>query len=596
MNMRPLVNRGWWTSPRRRELGGGLGIAFLITLAAAVASQLIGPGRGVPEALIHALRLGPRGQLVVKVVYCIAAGGAAAAVVAIFALLRRSLGEGRRVTRRIPIAAAVALVLGCFVGPDFAVGSPPIGAYVSTGAYEFVSAPMLHPPIVRADIMRPGRPLSGYIFIANLDNMSKSGTMVGQSGPLILDQHLSPVWFMPVPEDDLAADLSLQTYEGRPVLAWWQGQIENAGTESGEYIVVDQHYRRVAQLRGADGWALSMHEIVIRGNDAWVTASKNVAVDLSPYGGAQDGTVIDSAVQEYNLETGQLLWSWDALAHIPLSDSWAPPPTGGAWDAYHVNSIDLLDDGAFVVSMRNTWAAYKVDIASGGIEWTLGGKHSSFTFGSGADFQWQHDVAAYPGTPFVTVFDDHCCQVTRGGSTVWPTGPSRGLVLKLDLATHTATVAEQYRLGARVDSEYMGSIQPLPDGNEFVGWGSEPHFSEFTPSGRLLLDAVLPGPDISYRATVEPWVGLPLYPPSGAARWDRGRAIVYASWNGATEVAAWRVLAGSGGTTLLPAGSAPKVGFETAIVVPRSDRKFRVQALNGRGRVLGTSPPFGIAN
>lgn len=91
-------------------------------------------------------------------------------------------------------------------------------------------------------------------------------------------------------------------------------------------------------------------------------------------------------------------------------------------------------------------------------------------------------------------------------------------------------------------------------------------------------------------------MGLPLYPPSGAARWHKGRAIVYASWNGATEVASWRVVAGSGGATLLPAGSTPKVGFETAIVVPRSDREFRVQALNGRGRVLGTSPPFGIAN
>jgi hypothetical protein len=588
------VPETWWKSPR--QIGGGVAIALLITLATGMTSHLIGTGRGVPEALIHVLQLGPRGQLAVKLAYCVAAGLAAAAALAICGVIPTPIGARPPVIRRVRIAVTVAVVLGCFVGPDFAVGSPSVGAYTSRGAYEFVSAPTLHPPIVRADAIRPGRLASGYIFLATLYNLSQSGTMVGQSGPLILDQHLSPVWFMPVPQNDLAANLSVQTYEGRPVLAWWQGQIEDAGNENGEYIVVDQHYTRVAELRGADGWQLSMHEIVIRGHDAWVTASRNVPVDLTRYGGADNGTVIDSAVQEYNLQTGQLVWSWDALAHIPLSDSWDRPPISGPWDAYHVNSIDLLRDGTFVVSMRNTWAGYKVDIASGRIEWTLGGKQSSFRFGAGADFQWQHDMVVYPGTPLVTVFDDHCCQVTSDGATMPPTGPSRGLVLKLDLATHTAVVAEQYSLGARFDSEYMGSIQPLRGGNEFVGWGSEPHFSEFTPSGRLLLDAVLPGPDITYRATVEPWVGLPRYPPDGAARWDRGRTIIYASWNGATQVASWRLLAGSGSTTLLPVGGGPKVGFETAIVVSRNYQVFRVQALDRRGRVLGTSAPFGITN
>jgi hypothetical protein len=98
-----------------------------------------------------------------------------------------------------------------------------------------------------------------------------------------------------------------------------------------------------------------------------------------------------------------------------------PVPTDNSlWDAYHLNSIELLGDGSFVASMRNTWAAYKVSIATGRIEWTLGGKHSTFAFGAGARFQWQHDAAVYPGTPLVTVFDDHCCQVTTTGRTVSP--------------------------------------------------------------------------------------------------------------------------------------------------------------------------------
>ena len=402
----------------------------------------------------------------------------------------------------------------CFVGTDFAAGlsyGPPIGAYTSRGAYSFVSGQALHPPNVRADATYPGQLTRGYIFIANFYDPSTPGTMTGQSGPLILDQGLSPVWFRPVPENDLAANLSLQTYEGRPVLAWWQGVVNNWGFPvSGEYVVVDQHYRVVARLRGVDGWLLTLHEIVIRGDDAWVTASKNLKTNLARYGGAPNQGVIDSAVQEYNLNTGRLLRSWDALTHIPLTDSHAPlPKDGSLWDAYHVNSIDLPGDGSFVVSMRNTWAAYKVDIATGTIEWTLGGKHSSFRFESHADFRWQHNVTVYPGTPLVTVFDDRCCQITSGGTTVPAASPSRGLVLKLNSVAHTANAVDQYTLGASFHSEYMGNIEPLPGGKEFVGWGSQPHFSEYTASGQLLLDAVLPSPDLTYRATVEPWIGLP---------------------------------------------------------------------------------------
>jgi hypothetical protein len=119
---------------------------------------------------------------------------------------------------------------------------------------------------------------------------------------------------------------------------WWQGHINSEDvTESGEYVVVDQHYRVVARLRGADGWVLTVHDIAIRGDDAWVTAAKNVPLDLSRYGGVRNGVVGDSAVQEYNLMTGELVWSWDALAHIPLSDTWAP--VGSPWDAHHLNSM-----------------------------------------------------------------------------------------------------------------------------------------------------------------------------------------------------------------------------------------------------------------
>src|ERR1700727_1169891 len=113
----------------------------------------------------------------------------------------------------------------------------------------------------------------------------------------------------------------------------------------------------------------------------------------------------------------------------------------------------------------------------------------------------------------------------------------------------------------------MGDTQPLPNGNVFVGWGSEPSFSEFSRSGKLLLQGEFPGPDLSYRATVAQWVGLPLTSPLGAARQTGGDTTVYASWNGATRVASWRVLAGPSASRLAVVATHARSGFETAIPI-----------------------------
>ncbi|MGA9875730.1 MAG: MFS transporter [Solirubrobacteraceae bacterium] len=568
-----------------RQIGGGLGLAVLVTLATQRSSHLIGTGQQVPQALTDGFRLA----------YLIGAGLAGTAALVTFTTLPKlSAAASPAAVRRL--AFAVAVVLATFLALDLAFAGShgaPVGAYTTRGAYSFVTEPTLHPPkLVREGTTATNRLAGGYILTANFYNLNYP-PLVGQSGPLILDANLQPVWFQPVPEKVVASNLSLQTYEGKPALAWWQGVVTNTGqTESGEDVVVNQHYQPVARLKGKDGWVLTLHELQISGEDAWVTANRNVAKDLSKYGGAYNGALIDSAVQEYNLKTGKLLRTWDALEHIPLEDSYASVPTNGfPWDAYHVNSIALTGTGQFLVSMRNTWAAYLVDIDTGKIEWTLGGKKSSFQFGPGAAFQWQHDVRFGQGST-IDMFDDHCCQLTGGGTSVPATGPSRGLVLNLDQTTKTATLVAQYPGGDRFETEYMGDTQPLANGNTFVGWGSEPYLSEFSRSGQQLLQGRFPGPDLSYRSTVEPWVGLPLSPPAGAARTAGARTVAYASWNGATEVVSWRVLAGSGTGKLAAVASAARSGFETAIPLPRSYEIFKVQALDADGRVIGTSRQF----
>jgi EmrB/QacA subfamily drug resistance transporter len=567
-----------------RQVGGGLGLAVLITLATQHSTHLIGTGEQVPDALTDGFRLA----------YLIGAGLAAAAALMTFVALPRASAAPALPVRRLAIA--IGAVLAVFAGLTVAFAgskAPPIGKYTLSGAYSYVATPSLHPPKIRLTKHAPVSQLApGYVLTASFLNLNEP-PIVGQSGPLILDRNLQPVWFQPVPEKVVAANLSLQTYEGKPALAWWQGFITNTGsTETGEYVIVNQHYQTVARLRATGGWVLTLHEIVIDGDKAWVTANKNLAKNLSKYGGAYNGALIDSAVQEYDLKTGKLLRNWDALDHIPLGQSEASLPTNGfPWDAYHVNSIDLVGKDKFLVSMRNTWAAYLVDIGTGKIRWTLGGKRSDFKFGRDAAFQWQHDVTFQPdGT--VALFDDHCCRQTGGGTSVPATGPSRGLLLRVDERSRTATFLAQYGQGGAFESEYMGATRTLSNGNAFVGWGSEPYFSEYSHSGKLLFEGELPGPDLSYRATLAPWAGKPLTPPVGAARTTGGNTTVYASWNGATQLASWRVLAGPSAARLAVVKSAARSGFETAIEVPQAYKSFKLQALAADGRVIGASRPF----
>jgi EmrB/QacA subfamily drug resistance transporter len=584
-----------------RQVGGSLGLAVLISIATLHTSHLIGHNDAAQPALTDGFRLG----------FLVGAGCCAAALI-LTLVLPALPGAGvvggtqstGAATSRPPAARAhanprtVALAVAAVVAVFAALGlglprshGAPIGEFTTKGAYSFVSAPKLHPPKITGGPTSVGAKLSGDIMLANFYDLTQQ-PMVGQSGPLILGGNLQPIWFRPVPTDVVASNLEAQTYQGKPVLSWWQGDVTATGQiNSGEDIVVNQHYQKIATLKGADGWIPTLHEFVIRGHYAWVTANKNVPAQLASYGGVNGGALIDSAVQEYNLRTGKLVYSWVASKHISPNDSEAVPPENGfPWDAYHVNSVDPLGNGTFLVSMRNTWAVYLVNEKTGRIEWTLGGKHSTFSVPNADQFQWQHDAQLINPTT-LSVFDDHCCDITGAGVYLNATGPSRGLVLKLDTAAHTVKLVQQYSHGVSVESRYMGDLQMLPNGNAFVGWGDVPFMSEFSKSGQLIYDAVLPTPDITYRAYVQHWVGLPLYPPSGAARDKDGKTTVYASWNGATRLTSWRVITISNGTKTVVA-TARKTGFETAIAVHGSATSFEVEALDAAGKVIGTSKSF----
>ena len=283
--------------------------------------------------------------------------------------------------------------------------------------------------------------------------------------------------------------------------------------------------------------------------------------------------------------------------NVPLSESQTKAVPGVPWDAYHINAIQLTRNETFLVSLRNTWSAYLVNRLTNAVEWTLSGnpKLSTFKLPKNAGFEWQHDVELH-GSNVVSIFDDACCNLSvdaKGKATYGKaSGPTRGIVLKLNLANHTGSFVHQYSHGNNFDVAFLGNEQLLPNGNVAVGWGSLPLFSEFSKAGKMLLDAVWPGADVSYRAYVEKWVGIPFFPPSGAVRNNAGKATVYASWDGDTQVVGWRVLAGSNAQSLKTVATMAKSGFETTIPLTKTYTAYKVQALGPKNKVLGTSAAF----
>jgi hypothetical protein len=134
-------------------------------------------------------------------------------------------------------------------------------------------------------------------------------------------------------------------------------------------------------------------------------------------------------------------------------------------------------------------------------------------------------------------------------------------------------------------------MQALANGDWFIDWGQVPDFSEFSASGQLLFDAHFPVHTQSYRGFRSPWVGNPVHAPAFAVLPAAGGGTVYASWNGATRVAAWRVLAGPTPTSLQTVAQARRTGFETAIALSGTaiGPSVTVQALDAAGAVIGTA-------
>lgn len=455
----------------------------------------------------------------------------------------------------------------------------PVSESVSAEVQSFVTRPDLKPPVVRADALSTaGATEASPRFVAltpiTVDRNSKL-----QSGPMLIDRKGRLVWFSPQP--GLAFDLKLQSYKGQPVLAWWQGDLISTHG-AGKVTIVDGSYKTLATITGGDGLKSDLHDLYLtsRGT-ALVTAYTSETADLTSRGGPASGQTWVGHVFEVDVASGKVLHTWNSLQHVPISHSYKHfvKKQTEPYDYFHLNSVSELADGSWLICARNTWAVYAVDPSSGKILWRMGGKYSDFKVPANAQFSWQHHVRAI-GSSTMTVFDNGM----NTGSY------SKALVLNFDTSKRTVTLARELLYPSKFSAETLGSVQLFPDGRVFVGWGSQPYFSEYGADNSMTMDGQLPIGMRSYRAYLVEWVGKPTDRPAVAARVNpAGGFAVYASWNGATEIASWTVLAGKSASDLQAVGSQPWSGFETTMVVNSEGPSFAVVAVDKHGNELGRS-------
>jgi hypothetical protein len=489
-----------------------------------------------------------------------------------------SSANGPRPARRDVLLLGAGAVLGAAgVGAGWAVssrddsaqapaaaGSPGSEAPAAPEAMRFTSSQLTAPQA--AAWRKEGASLAtGLLFTT-----PRTPTFRG----VVYDDRAQPVWIEP--DGSPATDLRVQTYRGRPVITYWTGEIKE-GTGNGKGVILDERYLPVAEVRCGHGVLADIHEfrLTSRGT-ALMTSYPTMPYDLSPIGGPADGYVWGARLQEVDVETGEVLLDWEGLDHIDLTETYRELDDTGTvalpFDPVHVNSIEE-DGDALLISGRHTSACYRIDRRSGEVLWRFGGRKSDFEIPEGGDFGWQHDLRRQPdGT--LTMFDNH-------DNATETDAVSAALRFRLDEKAMTATLVQALRHEDRYGYA-MGNAQHLEDGHVVVGWGMDPYASEFDADGEVVFE--LSGLGLgSYRSYRFPWRGRPVTPPDLAV----ADGAAYVSWNGATEVTAWRVLAGARASGLAPVGEVPRDGFETSVPLESGTRMVRAEALDADGRVLG---------
>ncbi|HYF45691.1 MAG TPA: arylsulfotransferase family protein, partial [Acidimicrobiales bacterium] len=229
----------------------------------------------------------------------------------------------------------------------------------------------------------------------------------------------------------------------------------------------------------------AMQEIRRVRNRPPIEHTDNHEVILLPGGGRllmayepfnDNGTMREATmVQEVNA-AGEVVLNWSSWPDVPLSDNLS----GNLVDYSHGNSIDIMNDGNLLISLRGTSSVVKVNRQTGDLMWTLGGKSSDFDIDDPlGSFCGQHTAYELPNGN-ILMFDNAVDCPPNGADR----SESRAVEYAIDEQAMTAEVAWSHSQG--IFGFATGSTQRLANGNTLIAWGTSGALSEVNADGDIL--------------------------------------------------------------------------------------------------------------
>ncbi|KAF2096208.1 hypothetical protein NA57DRAFT_78976 [Rhizodiscina lignyota] len=487
-----------------------------------------------------------------------------------------------------------------------------INNHPETWPYQSFVSSERNPPWL--SINRTGEALApGFIFLAQDAGFSNSS--IKEQSPLIMTSDGNLVWAGPRVSG--TTNFRTQTLFGEPVLTFWEGSgaaanSQNAGHGFGSVRIFDKSYKQIYNVcpkldivlpPGATASCKAdIHESYItEQNTILVTAYNITTTDLTSVGGPKKGYVYDSLAVEVDVKTGEVLWTWSPVAHVPVNASHLPldgagQNTSNPWDWFHMNSIQPFE-GNYLINSRSAWSTYLVK-PSGEIIWHINGEDGG-DFGKlpdGGHFSWQHMARIERESSNKVKLHYFANNNDEPVTTVPSTGVELCLTLPPDPSNPPELLKDLSDPKNPVVVYAEGSYTPLENGNTLMGYGVQPFIKEFGPnptgadvrwSAQFGFDPYGAG---SYRAYKSEWSAIPSTKPSLVAKKITGSDKLtscagssklrgYVSWNGATDVEEYKVYAGDSKTDLKEVGEVLKRGFETVFSLPAGVKFVSVGAV-----------------
>ena len=501
----------------------------------------------------------------------------------------------------------VVLGLSLFHIPSHSKGPD----HVLDDSFKYITRPDIEAPrwnitVYDEDLVSPG-----YWFVESYDFLDQSLVNGGKwTAPEIFDEKGELIWsgsYLSQQYDTF--DFRMSNVLGEDMLTFLYPRNRTA-------IVLDNHFNidKVFQTSSPEDELDNMHDLLFvdHGTRAlfFYDEVRNLSASQSEAIGFTDGNcaVRENSFREFDVKKNEVVFSWSTSEHVDMIESTFTEHTlqdrctsdAKGWDFVHANSLDKFpDDGSYLMSGRHTDAIYKI-APDGSITWRLGGVKSDFN----ADFKFvrQHHARIREHNlthTIISIFDNAKAEDTEDA----PSPYSRGIIVALKTNVHpmTATLLSEYPHpdGPGAFTLGRGSTQLLPNGNVFSCWVHGCLHSEHTADGKLVMEARVKQEWLkSYRSYKYSFVGRPDRPPdvySATTNTDGGDSapmtVVHVSWNGATEVATWKMYKTNeeGKRMTEPVASLPKSGFETELSCGGYATYVVLEAVDMNGDVLGKS-------